>query len=290
MRMDKLKNWTDFRNEVVAISRAIAVAQTQPTPMDIGAVGKEKPGKGGKGAKGAGKRNNQTQQAFSSCGNMDHTSAHCPHSDKTFRRPTAVRRAREVAKVRMLSKHFGLVVRADTCRRNAPRRRSLRVRSQDTNMVGSVESYFDVGSVSEVTIEPRGAGENICSMYAPNAREGESVDIDIDSGVEVSCFLLNIGADTYPLHETRLSMCGGHRVAAGGGKLYELGASILGLEAANVQSDVVNLLVRLRVMNIGKALVSTQDLSRCGWEDGLPCRLWKMHTSSGNLRTLASRS
>ena len=34
-----LLKWTDL---VVAISRAIAVAQTQPTPMDIGAVGKEK--------------------------------------------------------------------------------------------------------------------------------------------------------------------------------------------------------------------------------------------------------
>ena len=28
----------------------------------------------------------------------------------------------------------------------------------------------------------------------------------------------------------------------------------------------MNLLVRFRVMNIGKALLSTQDLSRCGWE------------------------
>ena len=44
---------------------------------------------------------------------------------------------------------------------------------------------------------------------APNVREGESVDIEIDSGVEVSRFPANIGADNYPLHETRLSMCGG---------------------------------------------------------------------------------
>ena len=60
MCVDKLKKWTDFRDEVVAISRAIAVAQTQPTPMDIGAVGKGKSGKGGKGAKGAGQRHNHT--------------------------------------------------------------------------------------------------------------------------------------------------------------------------------------------------------------------------------------
>ena len=47
MRVDKLKKWTDFRGEVVSSSRAIAVAQSQPTPMDIGAVGKGKSGKGG---------------------------------------------------------------------------------------------------------------------------------------------------------------------------------------------------------------------------------------------------
>ena len=54
MRVDKLKKWTDFRDEVVAISRAIAVVQTQPTPMDIGALGKGKSGKGNKGSKGVG--------------------------------------------------------------------------------------------------------------------------------------------------------------------------------------------------------------------------------------------
>ena len=124
--------------------------------------------------------------------------------------------------------------------------------------------------MSEVTLEPREVGENICCMGAPNVREGESVDIEIDSGAGVSCLLVKIDADTYPLHETRLSMCGGHHVAAGGGKLHELGARILGLEAANVRGDVVNLLVRFRVMNISKALLSTRDLSRCGWETVFP--------------------
>ena len=74
MRVDKLKKWTDFRDEVVAISRAIAAAQSQPTPMDIGEVGKERSGKGSKGSKGAGKRNNQTQRACFRCGYTDHTS------------------------------------------------------------------------------------------------------------------------------------------------------------------------------------------------------------------------
>ena len=56
-------------------------------------------------------------------------------------------------------------------------------------------------------------------------------------------------------------MCGGHHVA------HEFGARILGLEAGDERGDVVNLLVRFRVMDTGKALLSTQDL----WlGDGLP--------------------
>ena len=86
MRVDRMKKWTNFRDEVVAISRAIAVAQSQPTPVDIGAGGKRKSDKGGKGSKGAGKRNNQTQQACSRCGNTGRTSANCPHSDRTCRK------------------------------------------------------------------------------------------------------------------------------------------------------------------------------------------------------------
>ena len=35
---------------------------------------------------------------------------------------------------------------------------------------------------------------------------------------------------------------------------------------SSVGGDVVNLLVRFGVTNIGKALLSTKDLSLCGWE------------------------
>ena len=86
MPVVKLKKWTDFRDEMVAISRAIAFAQSQPTPMDIGAAGKWKSGQGGKEAKGVGKRNNQTQQACFRCGNTNHISANCLHSDTTCRK------------------------------------------------------------------------------------------------------------------------------------------------------------------------------------------------------------
>ena len=86
MRVDTLKKWTDFRSEVVASSRAISAAQAQPTAMDTAAVGMGQSGENGKGTKGGGKRNNQTQHACTRCGNTEHTSANCPHSDKTCRK------------------------------------------------------------------------------------------------------------------------------------------------------------------------------------------------------------
>ena len=125
-------------------------------------------------------------------------------------RPRAVRRAQEVAKVRMLSKLVGIVVGMSS---QCPKKKVHSVEesttasqagNQDTTMIASVGSYFDVGSVSEVTLELRAQ-----MTSAPNVRERESVDIEIDSGVEVSRLPANIGADTSPLHETRLSMCGG---------------------------------------------------------------------------------
>ena len=91
-------------------------------------------------------------------------------------------------------------------------------------------------------------------------RECEFDDIEVDSGAEVSCLFASTGADHLSLPETRLSMCGCHHFAAGGGKLHELGARIPRLEAVDVRGDVVNLLVRFRVMNINKALLSTRFL------------------------------
>ena len=88
------------------------------------------------------------------------------------------------------------------------------VGSQETVMVGSVESFNlgNIGNMRRVTFED----EKVCSMGVSIVREGESVDIEIDSGAEVSCLPVNIGADTYPLHETKLSMRRGYHVAAGG--------------------------------------------------------------------------
>ena len=79
--------------------------------------------------------------------NTDHTSANCRYFDKTCRkcgnvghlasvcvdllellspRPRVVRRANEAKVAKVLSRLVGIVVRADTCRRSVPRRRSMR--------------------------------------------------------------------------------------------------------------------------------------------------------------------
>ena len=48
MSVDTPKKWTDCTGEVVAISRAISTAQSQPTPMDVGATSKGTTSNGGK--------------------------------------------------------------------------------------------------------------------------------------------------------------------------------------------------------------------------------------------------
>ena len=55
--------------------------------------------------------------------------------------------------------------------------------SQETTTVGAIGSYFDLDSVSEGILVPRGAGEEICSVGVPSVREGELFDIEVDSGV-----------------------------------------------------------------------------------------------------------
>ena len=160
--------------------------------MDIGAVGKGKSGKGDKGSKGAGKRNNQTQQACSRCRNTDHTSGKCGMVGHLASVCRSSGTPQPEAKGGQKGKGGGKGANAaKTCwncgetghmSSQCPKKKVRAVEesttasqagSQDTIMVGSVGSYFDVGSVSEVTLEPRGADEKICSMGAPNVREGE---------------------------------------------------------------------------------------------------------------------
>ena len=130
-----------------------------------------------KGSKGAGKRNYLAQQACSRCGNTDHTSANCPQSDKTLRRCGKVGHLASVSRTSGTSqpkakggqkgKGGGKSANAaKTCGNcgesghtsQCPKKKAHAVEesttasqagSQDTIMVGSVGSDFDVGSVSE---------------------------------------------------------------------------------------------------------------------------------------------
>ena len=290
MRVDTLTAWTDFRSEVVAISRAITAAQAQPAPMDVSAVGK---GKKGKGNQGGGRGGYQQSAVCSRCGAANHQRANCPHADKTCHKCGKVGHLGAVCRSAATTgggggkgsqkapkgKGKGSGKTCWNCNETGhvsaqcPKKKKVNAvddtGAEPENQLAlydanncAISSYFDLGMVS--------AAEEICAVGGAMVETGGTFDIEIDSGAEVSCLPACIGADTYPLHETRLSMCHGYHVVAGGGKLHELGARILGLEAAADGGESVNLLVRFRVMEIGKALLSTQDLSRCGWETVFP--------------------
>ena len=121
-------------------------------------------------------------------------------------------------------KRVGIVARMGTCRLQCPKKKVHAVEELTTSgQPGHHHGWRNWKLLLRLWQVRR-------SVLVPSVREGEFVDIDVDSGAEVSCLPASIGADTYPLHGTRLSMCGGHHDAAGGGKLHELGARILGLE------------------------------------------------------------
>ena len=64
--------------------------------------------------------------------------------------------------------------------------------SQEMSMVGAIGSYFNLVSVSEWTAELRGENEGICPVGTSSVCEGGFVDVEIDSGAEVSCLPSNI--------------------------------------------------------------------------------------------------
>ena len=77
MPVDTLKKWTGCRGVVVAISRAIATAKAQPTPMDVGAMSQGAPDKGSKGS-------HQVPHVCPTWRGSEHTNANFPHADKTW--------------------------------------------------------------------------------------------------------------------------------------------------------------------------------------------------------------
>ena len=160
-------------------------------------MSKGTPSRGGKGTKGGGKRDNQTQQACPRCANTDHTSAHCPHSDKTCRKKLVFWRVR----------HDLLEHRSPMQREAVRRAREARVEVLElwrerapvvpVSQEGPWGGRFDHSEPGEQPghhhgwrnwkllrlcqrerpiPEPSGAGEEICSVEVPSVREGEFVD------------------------------------------------------------------------------------------------------------------
>ena len=213
----RTEKWTDFRDEVVAMSRAIAVAQSQPTPMDIGAVSKGKSGKGCKEANvtirlskhvpGAETRITLLQtvltltKTFRKCGKVGHLASVCRSSETPQPKANGGQRSKGGGKGANAVKTCWNCCEGGHMSSQCPNKK-----------VHSVEEIHHCESGWSPRHNHGWIGRKLHG-FLRIVREGESVDIEIDSAAEVSCLSVNIGADTYPLHEMRLSMCGGPHVA-----------------------------------------------------------------------------
>ena len=117
----------------------------------------------------------------------------------------------------------------------------------------------------------------IYSMMAGRAEIGDYFEIEIDSGAEVSAIPMQCAVESYGIEHDAFSRGGGYYLAAGGGKLYDSGSKTLNLEGRcggeRPKSDgdlAVRLVARFKVLDVGKALLSTHDLSECGWKTVFP--------------------
>ena len=59
-------------------------------------------------------------------------------------------------------------------------------------------------------------------------------------------------------------------LAAGGGKLYDQGCKILGLEATDTGGRTLGVSIKFRVTTVSKALLAVDDLNELGWDVEFP--------------------
>ena len=94
--------------------------------------------------------------------------------------------------MQVLSKRIGIVVIMRHMSSQCPKKKVhavedmttvSQVGNQDTTMVGAIGRYFDLDSVSEGILEPRGAGAKIRSVGSPMCVcDGVNAGIEIGSG------------------------------------------------------------------------------------------------------------
>ena len=123
------------------------------------------------------------------------------------------------------SKLVGTVIRADTCCRNVPKRRSTQWRNEPPQVRLAVKNQSEATSMSP---EPRGENEKNLFHVFSIVLENVSGVLEMDSDAEMRCIPVIVG------HVSIAS----HNVAFGCGKQHDHGAGILGCEAAHVRGAV----------------------------------------------------
>ena len=286
MRVDVLHAWTDFIQEVLAITRAAISAQETLTPMDIGAVGKgDKGGKGAKGGRGGqgkkcskcGKMGHTQENCWAggkgggnggkagpkkcdNCGKQGHTASSCwqkqggKGKDKSGNANSAQpqKTCWVCGKIGHLSKdcknRVGAVTEGGgTASSAAP----LENASVDW---AHLSEFLYVGTLEESSdSEDQGL----------NALDEGCVEwhLTIDSGAAVSV-VPEGWAPEHPLEPIALSSRSGHFLIANGGKLYGRGIQRLNLR----MRDGTGLVLPMCCTGASKPLVAVTDLAKLGWK------------------------
>jgi hypothetical protein len=265
MNAERLKTWTDFREELVNVRRAQAAAAGGGVPMDVGLLGK-----GGKAGKGGGKSKSSECHV---CGKQGHYAKDCWH--------------------RPLSKGGGKGGKGDQRKggqsaggRGQPQGKGDGKKGSDKSKdhvkchrCGKFGHYANkcpeksrqAGSVEDPLHGPResaeastgGVGGLCLSSLSIDSLDAigspcERVTLGIDSGAAVTIVPRGICTD-YPLQQNdRSRVHGGYR-AANGQMIIDEGSRVLFYKDGKDTRAI-----RARVGDVSKGLVSVSEMVDCG--------------------------
>ena len=285
MKVDVFRTWTDFRQEVLAITRAIVSAQETPTPMDIGVVGKGKGGKGGTGAKGGqgkncskcvkmgraqencwaggkggGKGGKAGPKKCDNCGKQGHTASSCwQEQGGKGKGKSGNANSAQSQKICWVCGKIGHMSRDCHNQVGAVTEGGGAASSAAPLESASVDwahlsEFLGVGTLQELS----GSGGP-----GLNALDEGYVEwhLTIDSGAAVSVVPEGWALD-HPLEPAALSSSGGHLLIAKGGKLYDRGIQRLSCR----MPDGTRLVLPMRCTGASKSLLAVTDLAKLGWK------------------------